>query len=240
MKNYDGWSLRDRSFLWALAMSVLWHFFWFFSITVTVTPNKYRFKPHTKVVSLGPVLDDTIFRALVENKPQLSETFYRRLSDFASPTEPEARTLERRAAGEVVSLPFGKKIWNSMRILLGGVKAAPDEDFGARLNTGFSGESFHAEGGVANRGVISRPEQPELPVGSGLLLRDSETELGFFVTSAGEVKNIETLSSSGDPDIDLLWIHYLQGWQFSPLDVDRPELDQYGKIRFRFGRHPEK
>ena len=117
----------------AAAVSVLWHLFWFFSVQVTVkAPNQpTRAKP--PIVALGAVLDDTIFRTLVETKPQLSETFYRRLTDFAAPVEVAVRTLPRYAPGDVVSLKVQKKSVSLFRQIVGGDKAVPDIDWSARL-----------------------------------------------------------------------------------------------------------
>ncbi len=126
MKDYDTWSFKNRSFLTAIAASLLWHFFWFFAVTITVNPDKHRFRSKPVIVSLGPVLDDRIFRTLVDTRPQASQTFYRRLSDFSSPAEVEVKTLPRTSPGEIVSLPFGKKMSNSMRTLIGGDKLSPD------------------------------------------------------------------------------------------------------------------
>ncbi|HTL70009.1 MAG TPA: hypothetical protein VL404_01840, partial [Candidatus Eisenbacteria bacterium] len=65
MKGYETWHFRDRTFLGAVGLSLLWHFFWFFSITIVVSPPKPKNKPMVKIVSIGPVLDDSIFRTLV-------------------------------------------------------------------------------------------------------------------------------------------------------------------------------
>ncbi|MBI3252054.1 MAG: hypothetical protein HYZ52_01885 [Candidatus Omnitrophica bacterium] len=123
-----GWTFRNRPFAFAVALSLLWHFFWFFSISIVVTPKKKLFKTRPRIVSLGPVLDDTIFRTLVETKPQLSRAFYRDASDFSQVIEPKAQTIERHAPGEVVSVPFSRKFFTSLRDWVGGSKAFPELD----------------------------------------------------------------------------------------------------------------
>jgi len=85
------------------------------------------------VVSLGPVIDDTIFRTLVENKPQLSETFYRHLSDFTVPMEVEVQSIERHSPGDVVSVPMGRKVSNHLKDLVGGEKPTPDTELTSRI-----------------------------------------------------------------------------------------------------------
>ncbi len=239
MRDDEGWSFRNRSFATALAISLLWHFFWFFAITITVTsPKRFgsgKIKP--QIVSLGPVLDDKIFRTLVQNKPTFSETFYRRSSDFLSPLDLEVKTIERHSSGEVVSLPFRKKFWSSLKELVGGTKTSPDYAFVPRLQTEVPEEAPGLEGEIGNRPVLNRPEEPVFPLGFDPALKDSETEIQFSVDPAGSVSQAEVLLSSGNPDLDLVWVRYLRQWQFSALsETDKPAGVQTGKIRFRFSR----
>ena len=133
MKDYEGWDFKNKSFLVAVAISVLWHLFWFFSVTIVVNPHKRRLKQQPVVVSLGPVLDDTIFRTLVEARPQVSQAFYRRLSDFSGPVELEVKTLARPSPGEVVGLPFGKRVWESVRGVASGSKIGAEDELGEHL-----------------------------------------------------------------------------------------------------------
>ncbi|MBI4432939.1 MAG: hypothetical protein HY592_05625 [Candidatus Omnitrophica bacterium] len=119
--------IRRQPFLAALFFSLLWHFFWFFSISVVVNPRRMEAKPRPQLVSLGPVLDDTIFRTLVESKAQLSSTFYKPVSDFSQAIDPAPPTLERHVAGDVVSVPLGRKLQVSFHEVVGGVKSSPEE-----------------------------------------------------------------------------------------------------------------
>ena len=153
VKNYEGWSSQERSFAAALGLSVLWHAFWFFSITISLSPNKILVKPRPRIVSLGPVLDDKMFRTLLETKPEYSQTFYRRLSDFSSPVEIQTKTVERYNRGSVVSLPLGKKTWNAVRGLIGGTKASPEHEFISRIKIGFTDEPAGVEGEPKDKAV---------------------------------------------------------------------------------------
>jgi hypothetical protein len=120
------WSFADRSFLYAVAVSVLWHLFWFFSVTIVVTSPGKRTLVQPEIVSLGPVLDDSIFRTLVENRPEISRAFYRPPADFSTATQAPVQTIERYSSGDVVSVPQGKKFVGLMKDLVGGSKASPE------------------------------------------------------------------------------------------------------------------
>ncbi|OGW80967.1 MAG: hypothetical protein A3C47_05870 [Omnitrophica bacterium RIFCSPHIGHO2_02_FULL_51_18] len=227
-----GWSLRDKAFVSALALSILWHCFWFFSISITVAHKKpTRAKP--QIVSLGPVLDDSLFRTLLETKPELSEAFYRRLSDFSKPIDLEVKTMSRHSPGEVVSLPFGKRVLNSIKSLVGGTKSSLDTEFTSRLGLGYLQGIEGLEGEVKERPVLNRPDVPRLPAGFQASLNNVEIVLDFSVDADGSVLGIQTIVSSGNRAADTLWENYLRGWQFEALKTFRASTRQKGRIRFR-------
>lgn len=236
MKGYEHWSFRDRTFLTAGAVSVGWHVFWFFAIAVVVSPSAGLEKPHPNIVSLGPVLDDSIFRALVENKPELSETFYRHMSDFSSPSTPPVQTIERYSAGDVVSIPVNRRFLQTLKGVVGGQKASPEYTFQPKLGPALPEEAqnrYVIQGEAGDRRVLSRPADP-LPL-NGLEgpFHAGETEIEFTLDASGSVVAAEVTLSSGVPDIDLQWVRYLRQWQFEPLALDRPGLNQKGRVRFR-------
>jgi TonB family protein len=226
-----GWSLRDRTFLAALAFSALWHCFWFFSVSINVTMKKQpRVRP--QIVSLGPVLDDSIFRTLAQTKPEISQTFYRKLSDFSKPADLEVKTIEKHSPGEVVSLPFGRKVLDSIKFVVGGEKASPDNEFSPRIGMGYIQETG-VEGEVKDRLVLERPEPPRLPPGFQDALSSPEIIIDFTLDTDGVVSEAEVAASTGKPAIDLLWENYLRSWRFEPLKDTGAPVKQKGKIRFR-------
>ncbi len=128
MKGYEGWSFSDKSFATALGLSVVWHLCWFSLITVGMNPDKKIVKQKAKIVFLGPVLNNNIFRTLVETKPELSKTVTRKLSEFSGLANIQTKTMERYSRNSVVSLPLGEKSSQAVRGLILGVKAAPDRE----------------------------------------------------------------------------------------------------------------
>ena len=118
---------RDRRFFaLGLAASVLWHFFWFFSLKIVVATPRKTERPRPYLVSLGPVMDDAIFKTLVETRPELSQSFYRRPADFSTAVDLPAPPAPHYEAGSVVSVPFGRKFINSLKGIVSGIKASPD------------------------------------------------------------------------------------------------------------------
>ena len=132
MNDYRSWSFTDRSFLFAVLVSVLWHLFWFFSVTIVVAPLRKNPVSQPSVVSLGPVLDDAIFRTLVESRPEISKAFYKPPADFSAATEVPPQTLERYTPVEAVNVPSGKKFFDSLKDRVGGTKTVPSDNEGDR------------------------------------------------------------------------------------------------------------
>ena len=224
-REYRSWSFMDRQFLFAAAVSVLWHLFWFFAVTIVVTPVLLKKPPRTAIVSLGPVLDDALIKTLVESRPEYSKALYRELSEFETATELPVQTVERRESGDITSLPFGEKAAVRLRELLSGDKAPQDGFFqgGAGLSVS---DYFRLEGEVRAADVLSRPEPPPIndvrPV-----------EIAFEVDGGGHVASTEVVVSSGDAALDVRWEDHLRQWLFAPSPVPGPSGRSKAKAVFR-------
>jgi len=240
VKDYESWSFRDRSFGFALFLSLSWHLFWFFSISIVVTSPKKMAKSRPVILSLGPVLDDSIFKTLAATKPQLSETFYRHLSDFAAPAEIEVKTVERHSPGDVVSVPFGRRVGSFLRELISGEKSSPDYEIAARIPIDYASANENLEGDIRLRAVLSKPDEPQISQDLLRRIESSDMEIDFLVSAAGIVTKAEIVRSSGDSKVDVLWLDYLKQWKFSTLGFDRPALEQSGRVKFRIGFHGSK
>jgi hypothetical protein len=203
----------------ALAASILWHLFWFFSVTIVVSPPKNADKPKPRLVSLGPVLDDSIFRSLVESRIDATPAYYRPRLTGNTATELPAETAERRLPGDVVSVPFGTQAQNALAGLVGGRKAAPDFDL-ADVFAGLGGASTPAvrfTGPAEERQILFSPPKPALPPEADPAALSAPTRIRFLVDGSGAVSAAEITASSGYPEIDLLWLEYLRRFQFAPL-----------------------
>ncbi len=222
--------LNDRPLLLGALCSLLWHFFWFFSVTITIGPSELARRRVTRTVSLGAVLDDTIFKPLIESRPQVTEAFYRHMSDFEpAPPEPEIPMMDRHSSGDVVSVPFGKKFIMTLKEFIDGEKPSPDFGLDAGMDSSFGrGESF--EGEIKDRVLVSHPPRPNFPPEAESRFLGAEVIVGFLVDPSGSVIEMEMVASSGDPAVDVLWLEYVRGFRFSPAAGER----QKGKAHLRF------
>lgn len=214
-----GWSFANRPFLGAFGVSVLWHLFWFFSITIVVSPPRKIDKAKPALVSLGPVLEDSIFRSIVENRIETTPAYYRPRLSGSPATELPVESAERRLPGDVVSVPFGSKAQNALEGLVSGRKAVPDFDV-ADVFAGLGGTTRSAarfSGPAEERQVLFSPPKPVLPPGIDPSAEHAVTRIRFDVDGSGSVVSAEIAASSGYPEADLLWLEYLRRFQFAPL-----------------------
>ena len=192
------WSFTGRGIAFGLAVSILWHLFWFFAVTIIVAPVTHKPLPKTALISLGPVLDDALIKTLVDARPEYSKAFYRDLSGLDAATELPVQTLERHEAGDVTSIPVGGVIEKTDR----------DAFFHGAANFS-SSDYFSLEGDVSASQVLSRPEPPDV--------NDvRSTAIEFEVDSDGRVSATQIASSSGDETLDRKWEDHLRQWLFSP------------------------
>lgn len=222
MRDYPSWSFFNRPFLAALTLSGLWHLLWILTLNVTIQPPYTASRPRPEVVSLGPVLDDTIFRTLVEARPRYSEAFYRHLSDLSRTIEPEVQTTQRRQPGDVVSFVMGQRLFDSLRQAVGGSK------FEREPAPASSAAGPEITGEAAGRKLLYRPSEPEPDDSLPAQLRHP-IEIVFDVGPGGAVVEAQIVSSSGEAESDLLYLAYLKQWRFNPIGAAGA---QRGRVRF--------
>jgi TonB family protein len=144
---------------------------------------------------------------------------------------PPAKTIERRSPGDVVSVPLGKRFLDSVKILVGGDKSSPE--FASRLSLGYGDVAPEIEGEVKGRLIVSRPDEPQTFMEAP---RDASVEIQFSVNAEGAVISAEVIASSGNPAVDFQWLRHVKAWEFAPLGLNRPSIDQYGRVRFRLDK----
>jgi TonB family protein len=226
--DYRSWSFTDRSFLFAVLVSVLWHLFWFFSVTMVVTPPKKQPRALPKVMALGPVLNDAIFKTLVETRPEISKAFYRQPADILQATDVPAQSVERYAPGDVVSVPLGRKFSGALRELVGGSKAAPDiEPLLARPSG--PADYFELSGPLDVSQILSRPSGPP----SGGMASALPVEIEFLLDAGGGVSDANVTLSSGDALIDRAWLGHLRQWLFTPESALAIPPGGRARVKFR-------
>jgi hypothetical protein len=227
--------LKNRGLQVAIVGSFLWHFFWMFVVTVPFQLDGLEKKTHPRIYFLGPVLTDESFNLIVESKPELSQTYYEALERGQGDFEPEIESLERQSPGDMVSIPLGRTTWNTLKGMFHDDKKGPSEFFYEKFPIEIVENPFPITGELKDRGILYLPPTPTLlpaPFHEGGVPSWNESVFGITVNPECHVVQMENLISAGDPEADLIWKKYLEGWKFMPLDYEFA-TDQTGEIKLQ-------
>lgn len=215
---------KDKQFNKAFLISLSWHIFLLFFVTIIVLPANFKLARTSTVSFLGPILGKTAFEMMVDQQPRLKGTsftqpFYSN-SGVIAPAAGAADRLRfdkvfgpvKKAGGAGTKELFGNsKIVPSFKQ----VESAPAVENKAMLqdNSGLS-----IKGPLAGREIIFRPAPPALQRRVEAADQDSfGIELRLTVLPDGAVSEASLLASSGYPDIDLEAINYVKTFKFLPV-----------------------
>ena len=223
--------LKEISFGGALFVSVLWHLFWFSSITIVSFPAKVNYPHFSDISFLGTLLDKPNFEVHITPKPFLrvqSVIPQGSVSGFPFQELPEETPDLLK-----MTRPYDGTRWNIPSELLGLQKKNP----AALLKTEehVKNDFSSLKGAASSRILYYQPPLPELPKWINPRDVQSSLELRFWVSPRGKVVNIEKVTSSGDPTLDLIWIRYLRRWQFNPKATNEEEMGMV-TLNFPFSR----
>lgn len=224
----------NRIFNTAFLISLTWHLICMFAVNIVVLPGKYRMRDLTKVSFLGPILEKTALEIILANKPVAITTSYQRDLRYRHSID----TKQSQPLGNNLKGHLDARAEDNMAAILGRTpdrdKETPDVVMKASGREVYFKTSGDISGPVSHREVIYKPEKPKLP--AWVDARSPFTlELEFIVLPQGDVKGIAPVVSSGNPDIDLIGMRYLNSWKFVPLAQESSE-EQKGRAKFIFER----
>ncbi|MFH1848273.1 MAG: energy transducer TonB [Candidatus Omnitrophota bacterium] len=212
---------RDKEFSAALLVSILFHAFCMFAVTVVVMPTSFPIAKTSTISFLGPLFEKTAFELMLDDANPIFRADYPRLpvasgalkmthgsSSMAGPLSVYTPRLKERG--------FKQKI----RDMLGGFKLVPEyvpKSVG-REDRAEGDRPFRIEGSASGREILFVPDAPDVNKRTDQAIRIFSVELKFSVDPSGKVESAEPIASSGYPDVDLAAIRYLKGFQFAPSE----------------------
>ncbi|MFH1645446.1 MAG: hypothetical protein ABIB11_03405 [Candidatus Omnitrophota bacterium] len=222
------------SFLQAFIVSLLWHILCFFTFNIIVVPHGVTAQTFANVCFLGSILDNNAFTREIKRAYGFSEG-----------------ELEAKPSGQEL---FGQKAVFSNRIkrpqidrddLLMSKQDYSSIDQVMKVDKYVFDRSPVLEkpqhsvddvkiiGSAKGRVIISKPAKPRILeedfiLKHGLDNRDFRVRLKVTISPEGKVCKVEKLTSSGYPEIDLIWMRYVEKWMFAPLDPSLSSQDQQG------------
>ena len=225
--------LREKGFQYAIAGSLLWHFFWLFVVAVNFSGGAVEARKNTRIYFIGPVLSDHAFNVLLSNKPEMSQTIYRTLPEIEETLEPEIENLGRQSPGDAVSVPTGRSSWSHLQgVLRASAPGHHDALFYEKFQADIAASPFPVSGDLQKRDILYLPDLPLAASAAREGAPSGEAVFKLTVSADGKVTRAENTVSSGDASLDLVWQKYLEGWQFLPLEGGSGP-DQTGQVRLR-------
>lgn len=202
----------------ALMISLGFHMI-FFSVIAVVNPAALiKITPYTKIQFLGPILKKTAFDIMLKSASPQSEVNYSQLPQELFPNALKVTPPEKRSLEEAANAVFSDTEYESMiEAHLVDIKTVPDF-----LRTP---ESIVKEAGFSTdtRKIIYRPEAPLLS--SDLYGSSSNFRVTFriLVSPEGNVKSADYITTSGDPQADIMAKRYVTSWIFEPRSDGKTE-----------------
>ena len=229
----------------AIIVSVVWHLFWLFGITIV--DNRYGAveKTEAKISFLGPLLDKTFFEMMIVRQQshyaELKKDFY--IPNTFSTKELRLKRPEKGPSRQMHAININKEVRRSIREIISGMKARPFYDFTPYEEMPkVSERSYEIAGPAQGRALVFVPAKPlvEKMAESGKVGREKfTTEVRFFVSSDGKVVMAEPMVSCGYPDVDIIAVRFVKNWVFSPaLGADEPINDRsvWGQVKITLGQ----
>jgi TonB family protein len=226
---------KDRQFNKAFLISLSWHLFLLFFVTIVVLPANFKLAKTSAVSFLGPLLEKSAFEIMVEQQPQSRRT------SFAQPFYSDGAAaigLKREGAGLRFDKVFGlapkarepqtTELFGNSKIVPIFKQAQQTREDAAPADS----KDFYIKGPLEGREIIFRPAYPTVPRRVEGQMQDVfGVELKFTVAPDGAVTDASLLASSGYPDIDLAAINYVKAFKFLPQGQTGAGEGQTGAIR---------
>lgn len=245
---------RDKSFNISLFISIGWHLFWMFAVMLVIMPKGLDFARFPTTSFLGPILNQGVFSEGFAGESTSIPTPYRRNFIASEALEASHRSLIRDPRGGLSRSQFQKGLLvpeknvdlshkkrvprlsaafrNSM--IDKRVDPSPPLPEGERvgLPSGQTGVRGFEEinGPLKDRRLVYKPERPRLPSWTHRTGLDFAIGIKIWVSPEGVVESVESLTTTGYPQIDCLWMGYARGWLFEQASQEETRALRYGTI----------
>ena len=191
----------------------------FFSVVSIVNPAAFiKITPYTKIQFLGPLLNKTAFDIMLESANPKPKINYSQLPQELFANALKVTSPGRRSIEEAANVVFSDTEYESMIAEhLVDIKTVPD--FLLTTEPVVKGAGFSKD----TRKILYRPEAPLLS--AGMYGGNSTFYLTFriLVSPEGNVKSANYITTSGDPQVDIMAKRYVASWIFEPRSDGKTE-----------------
>ena len=190
----------NRQMRLALLISLLWHLFWMFSVSIVFLPSGFKLKQYFSVHFLGSILSDSLSMA--------KETDVHRKHSLQFPSEADIQRANHFKASPDVFLATEK------------VTLSPDSFIDVDIvkdNILTTLSSLTKKTVSVGREVIFRPLLPEYPeLEDSQACRAGSVVFKVYISGQGLVQEVINEQASGNPEIDAALARYIRKWRFAP------------------------
>lgn len=221
------------NFFQAFVISLLGHILCFFTFNIIVVPRGITAQTFTNVCFLGSILDNNAFtreikRAYNAGEEEMKGAKERVLCDR------KALFSKRIIKPQIKSdyLLTSKQVFSSIDEIMKVDKYVFDN-----LQTAEKPKTSESDvkiiGSAKERAILSKPAKPYM-LEEGFIIKHGlnngyfKVKLKVTISPEGRVRKVEKLTSSGYPEIDLIWMRYVGRWIFAPIDSSVSNHDQQG------------
>ena len=207
----------SRDLKMALLVSLGVHILGMSAVTIITLEGMKRTRPYTRVDFLGPILRKTAFDIMLENANPVVRTTYRYTVLPPRTEYLEAVAPKRESAVQEFPRNLEMRMDTPVLDFLTGPKTAPEAAMDLTADDLATGRQVADKTEVAGeRKVIYRPDAPFIMRG---LHGDKETFRGrarVLIDKSGKVKKAELLTTTGYPELDIMFFKFVRGWIFEP------------------------
>ncbi|MDD5644807.1 MAG: TonB family protein [bacterium] len=224
---------KDKIFIQALVLSLVWHLAGFFVISVRKDPFYLRQRIPVEISLAG--------MPLTMDKPEITDILSE--SDYSLFSMPSRSGFSKKVLDSQIEFEHQMVIWDNepqslksrgRKLPSSVTEVLPKPEFNIKLGLEFKDVFAPSVAGgkssvdfisaaVKTNSLISGPlegreiikvEYPDSPADFKDYSRLNMIRLKFWVTPAGEVKYVIVEKSCGNKEMDQLWVNAVQNWIF--------------------------
>ncbi len=218
-----------RALTVALVISLGVHLFAMSMVSIVTPDDMGRMRPYSRVDFLGPILKKTAFDIMLENVKPVFTTTYQVTGLLPQGGYLEVVVPKRRAEPEDLSGYFERSMDASVEDFLMGSKVVPDMDLDFKFDTLIEEKWSSGAYSQSERKVIYRPEAPLVMRGVYGDKDAFKVKVRVLVSPNGDVRNTESITTTGYPQLDITAFKYVRGWIFEPKEA-AGEADEWREV----------
>lgn len=193
------------------------HIFIMTAVIIITPEDMGRVRPYTKINFLGPILRKTAFDIMLENVNPVVRTTYRLADLSVQRGYLDLTVLKNSSTVQEFPENLERNMDTSIMDFLAEVKTVPDLSLGYGMDSTLLSSWDLKEPLTKDlRQVIYKPDQPLLM--SGIYGDDVSFNIKIraLIDQSGNVKQVEPLTTTGYPELDITAGKFVKRWVFEP------------------------